>query len=397
MTKKKTKCTGRPRAVLAGDMHLLKKPGMWSGRSEISGDDVFALKQIAELAVEKDADLYLLGDVLDSVTNLPRPIVAVQQALGHLADEGRVFFIQGQHELVVQAHYENHPWLSLVRGTHHVGGKSFDFMGYKAFGLDYFPAAFEALEFSKIPADTEILLLHGTADAAMPMAPHFSMENLEKFEQLKLVFAGDYHQAIELVSGNIRLFYTGSTWQIAANEPREKSVLYVEKSDTGLSIDRVPLRTRKILMLSELYNEAGELDVSPLTTDKDETLPKELQLPVLLIDVPTEPQMYEELAKEAHLYTTSAANPDIPTFESDGSDASLSNDQILQMYVDKEAHPEEFTFTLDVIDHPVDQAVKRLKDKFNIEDSDLTVTAEPQTAEINLDHEDTAAEEEVTL
>jgi len=387
--KQKVKSTGRNKAILAADLHLLKKPGMWAGRAEISGDDIFALKQIAELAIEKDADLYLLGDVLDSATNLPRPIVAAQQALGTLADEGRVFFIQGQHELIVQAHYENHPWLSLIRGTQHIGGASFEFMGCKAFALDYFPAAFEALEFSKIPADTDILMLHGTSDTAMPIAPHFSMKSLEKFKNLKIVFAGDYHQPLELVSpGNVRLFYTGSTWQISANEPREKSVLFVEKSDGVLSINRLPLRTRKILKLSELYNIDGELDVSSLTEEPDETLPKELRMPVLLIDVPADQSLYEELAQNAHLHTTSSANPDVVTRENADSELELSNDQILQMYADKEAHPEKFAFTLDIIENSVEPVLKRLKDKFKIEEVDLTIGAESQTTEINLDHAD---------
>lgn len=372
--------------IIAGDLHLLKKPGMWSGRSEIAGDDVFALEQLVEIC-GKDSDLMLLGDVFDTVTNLPRPIMAATKLLQGLATQKRLRFIQGQHEIVCQAHYENYPWLSLIDGAEHVGGKKFEFMGFKAYGMDYFPLAFESLEFAKAPKDIDILFMHGTIDTAMPMAFHFTADSLKQFTDLRMLFAGDYHQAIDLVVGDCTVMYTGSTWQISADEPRAKSVIKVTRSGDAITVERIPLKTRKIVKLSELFDAHFDMDLAPLK-DIDKSLPKELQLPVILVDQPTPPELYEQLAQHGHLYTTSAANPDLPTRELVDKYGELSNAEILQGYVDKEKNPEQFAFTLDVIENSAEDAVKRLKDKLGIKDVDHTIPA--AAPEINLD----AAEEE---
>jgi len=377
----------RTTAIVAADLHLLKKPGMWTGRAEISGDDVYSLQQIAELTRKNDADLYLLGDVLDNVTNLPRPIVAAQQVLGELAGEGRVSFLQGQHELVVQAHYENHPWLSLIPGTVHIGGRVFDFLGHKAYGLDYFPYAFEALAMAKIPEDTEVLFLHGTIDTVMSASFHVTAESLSKLPNLQLVLAGDYHQALELSIGDIRVFYTGSTWQTSADEQRDKSVIIATTDGDKIVVDRIPLVTRSIFKISELYDGEGEVDTAKLSARNTE-LPEELQTPVLLVDRPTPPEVYEELVKHAHLYTTSGANPDIPVQSSLGSEHELSNEQVLRQYADKDKYPEQFAFTLDVIESNVDQAISRLRTKMNLETEDLVIKSDTAT-DINLDAADT--------
>jgi hypothetical protein len=380
------------KTVIAADLHLQRKPGMWAGRAEIAGDDVWSLEQIVDLTCKYQANLMLLGDVFDTITNLPRPIVAAQQALGPLATEGRVRHLQGQHELAVGAHYANSPWLSVVPGTKHIGdGAPFEFHGMKACGLDYFPVAFEALNFSKIPDDVEVLFMHGTVDLAFPTAFHFSAESLKKFTKLQYVFAGDYHQAIELKAGKVSILYTGSTWQISANEPRDKSVILVEGEGTKLKVGRVQLATRTIVKLSELYTEDGKFEPAPFA--ERPLLPKELQTPVILIDLPTDGPTMEKLAELGHLYTTSAANPDVPTQAVIDMEGTLTNSEILQRFVDKEKKPGEFAFTLDIIENPVSDAVTRLKEKFGIKDADRTVQADG-AVDINLENSDAAEEDE---
>jgi GTP cyclohydrolase FolE2 len=112
---------------------------------------------------------------------------------------------------------------------------------------------------------------------------------------------------------------------------------------------------------------------------------------VILVDMPTDGATYEKLAEFAHLYTTSGANPDIPTPDTIAQVAKLSNSEILEQFVDKAKKPEEFAFTLDVIENPVEDAVKRLKDKMGIKDVDRTVQTGP--VEVNLEAEDGEEEE----
>lgn len=382
--------TGRSKVVIASDLHILKKPGMWEGRAEIAGDDIFALQQIAELCRTTDADLMLLGDVLDSVTNLPRPVVWLREHLLPLLKEGRkVQYLQGQHEIVVQAHYTNYPWLSIIEGTEHIGGKAFDFLGYKAYALDYFSAPFEHLMFSKIPGDTQVLFLHGTADLANSIGCHFSMENIPS--QIKLVIAGDYHKACEftLKNGGM-LWYCGSTWQTAADEPREKSVLLCDIADgAGIKVERIPLKTRKIVKYTELTGGFPELKLS---SEDRQSLPEELHTPVVLVDMPIEPEVYEKLSIDAHVYTTSGANPNTPSQAVIAAVDNMTDEAILSSYVDREAHKSEFDFTLDVLSSNVEDAVQRLKDRLGVPVED----ARPMSAMINLDGENILEEEEVS-
>lgn len=372
-------------AIITADLHLKRKAGMWSSRVEIAGDDIWALTQCAQLANEYDTDLFLLGDVLDTVTQMPRPLSAVQTALGSHASSGRLKFLQGQHDMNVGGLERQAPWLSLISGAQHIANTEFDFFGLRAFALDYFPQPFESLAFSKIPAGVEVLFLHGTIDVAMPMAFHFTGDSLKKFKKLRHVFAGDYHQAISLKVGDIDVHYTGSTWQISSDEPREKSVMMVSlDADGRLQMQRIPLLTRPIIKVSELYDVHGDMDLTPLKADVSD-LPAELQRPVILVDMPLDPATMEELAGKGHLYTTSGANPDIPTRELMDKYGTLSNEEILGNYVDREKNPEEFKFTLDVIENPTEDAIKRLKDKLGIKTSDVTAAPVSGSTDINLD------------
>lgn len=386
-----------PASIIAADLHIQRRPGMWSGRAEISGDDVYAAEQIANLAEQYKADLYLLGDVVDTVSLLPRAMMVVKDAFGKLAQEGRLKYLQGQHEMAVGSAYAQYPWLSLLPGAQHIADKAFNFHGLKAFGLDYFPSAFEALAFSKIPEDVEVLFMHGTVDLALPLAFHFQASSLEKFTKLKWVFAGDWHRADTFTVGDVTIQYTGSTWQVSSDEPRDKSVILFAENGSRAMIETIRLKTRRIVKLSECYDDQGNFMLNHLQPDpNNDKMPKELQTSVILVDMPTDPAMYEELAKHGHLYTTSGANPDTPTRELVDKAGLLSNEEILQSYMDKETNPDQFAFTLDVIENPVDQSIKRLKDKFGMKDADRTVQPQlAETTEVNLDSDNPDEEEEV--
>lgn len=355
--------------IIAGDLHLLKKPGMWSGRSEIGGDDEFALKQIVELCVEHDADLFLLGDVLDSVTNLPRPLILAKRYLRPLLDAGHcVFYIQGQHEFVVDSSNENYPWLELVEGTTRMHGKYFEFMAMKAFALDYFPEPHELLHLSTVPADTEVLFLHGMADAVTNFGCHFHMENIPP--SVKYIFAGDYHEAIEwtnpLGEGPI-LIYTGSTHLRSADEAPAKSVILATQGDgEPFGWKRVPLRSRSIWKRSQL-----DLENLEWVAEHDDTVPENIQTPVILVDEPTDAAEYQLLAKYGHVYTTSSASLDMPTTEEIEGEENKSDLEILQQYTDREGNEIQFDFALDVVQNSVDDALSRLREALGVTDEDL--------------------------
>lgn len=363
--------------IIAADIHLRKKPGMWANRAEIAGDDVFAFQQIAELAVKNDSDLYILGDTMDSVTNLPRPLVVARECLKPVLEKKlAVRYIQGQHEIVVQAHYDNYPWLSLIDGTEHMHRCRFELFGKKAYALDYFPESFEALNFAIVPDDTEVLFLHGTAKEVFPLGGHFSVENLP--ESVKFVFCGDYHVPVLHEWDDKVLIYTGSAWLQSAAEPTEKSALKVNHDFT---MERIPIKTRPIYRYSEIVD-----DLSILSSPPDTALPEALRRPIVIVDAEIDSQESTQLAENAHIYNVGSSS------ESSGSvfinvAEDYSDEEILERFADKQEHPSEFEFTLDVIQNPAIDALSRLRGKLGIEDVDVRakVNTHVDEPEINLE------------
>lgn len=365
--KEKEKQAKEHRAVIAADLHMLKKPGMWAGRAEIAGDDIFAFQQIVEHCILREADLYLLGDVFDSVSNLPRPLIAVFDLLGRLVEKGlKVFYLQGQHEMVqTMPGGNNRPWMSMFAPAQHLHGHAFDFLGHKAYGLDYFPQAFEALQLSSVPNDTVVLFLHGTIDIVMPLGFHITSRLIPP--SVRYVFAGDWHEYKELNLEQAIMVYPGSTYLNAANEPDKKYILEVSASKGKLVWTPIQLKTRPIYRVSNLNFDA--LDI------KDDTsLPKELQHPVIIVDRPIEPDQYAVLVQYGYLYTTQSANPHVPSTQEIAEVEKMSDAEILSKYVDREKHPEEFEFILDVIQNPVPDTVVRLRERLGVQlDADIPV------------------------
>jgi hypothetical protein len=105
----------------------------------------------------------------------------------------------------------------------------------------------------------------------------------------------------------------------------------------------------------------------------------------------------EKLAEHAHLYSTSGANPDTPTRAIIDQANKLTNTEILANYADREKQPEQFAFTLDVIENPVADAVQRLKDKLGIKSSDCTIQPAPASdaLAVNLEADNPEDTEEV--
>ena len=251
-----------------------------------------------------------------------------------------------------------------------MGNRSLDFFGFKAYAIDYFSLAFEDLMLSRIPKDTQVLFLHGTADVATPFDPHF---HVEKFpESVKLVFAGDWHIPSEYTLPNKgRLFYPGSTWMVSSSECVEKQVLKVTKKDGAIDVQQVNLLHRPIYKVSTLDLEQPLQDQILDNPSEVAQLPEKLQTPVFIVDVPTDPAGYAQLIQHGYVHTTGSGNPDVPTPQEVENERKLSNEEILARYCDKEKYPDQFRFTLDVIENPVQDAIERLKEQLGLTEEEL--------------------------
>jgi len=358
MEKKSTKTRN---AIITADTHLKRKPGLWSGRSEIAGDDEFSFEQLVDYAIENNTDLYLLGDVLDAVTNMPRPLCIFNKLMNRLNEAGIVVrYIQGNHEMVAGGAHDQEPWLAIFDNAENIHEKTFDFMGMKAYGIEYVPLAFAPLALCKVPSDVEVLFMHGTVDSVTPFNHHFEADMIP--EHIKLVFAGDWHEhaIVDLENGRT-LYYPGSTYLCSSSEATEKFFLEVTPE---LKVDSVPLQTRNIVKLSGISGKLDELDKALAV---DDTLPEAIQRPVVIVDEPCSQDTYLLLNKHAHVYTLSGAckpNKDISDIIVDDV---LSNEQILEQCMDREKRPDEFKFVLDVIENPAVDAIDRLKERLAVE------------------------------
>ena len=147
----------------------------------------------------------------------------------------------------------------------------------------------------------------------------------------------------------------------STSEPREKSVIFLDGSKDVSEFERLPLKTRKIVKLTEL-------DAELYDTTARADVPENIQKPIVLIDRPAAREELHKLAQDTHVYITPAANPDIPTPEEMDEQEDTSDEEILARYISKEEFPVEFQFTLDLLQNPAGDAMRRLRKTLEIEE-----------------------------
>lgn len=363
--------------VIAADLHLKKKPGLWSGRAEIAGDDEYALRQVVDIANANNADLYLLGDTFDSITNIPRPIIMAFNYLSNIQNQIR--YIQGNHDMVVQADFSTEPWLHIIQDemktARHINGCAFDFCtNLTGYALDYFPSMEAAEYFSTIPANTDILMLHGTADIIMPLRYHFEYKLIP--DHVKFIIAGDYHQNIEYINDNGPiLLYPGATYVGATSELGDKYCIIMHQDEAGLlHYEFKKLHTRQFIT----YSSVTSFNVDDLKRQVDDYNESELQdasasikTPVFIIDTVPEQENIDILKAIGHIYMTPAAYPETTVIDSSREVDSMPDEEILEQYMNRPEHQEEFDFTMDVIENNVEDAITRLKNRLEIDEKDI--------------------------
>jgi len=355
--------------VISADLHLQKKPGMWASRTEIAGDDLFGAQQVFELSAKRNASLLLLGDVVDTSLNFPRPIRALQRFLhdGLASGMGSLYFVQGQHDFVVQASFENTPWLALLPEATHLHGQEFSLFGLRAYAHDYFQPGAADEFYASIPQGTEVLFVHGTADAAMAIGYHFEMSKLPA--SVRYVFAGDYHIATDRKVGDTWLHYPGSTYLNSVGEPMAKSALVISynAAEDGMTVERVPIKTRPMYYYSEVKD-----DLTKIVTDA--TLPEALQKPLVLVDEHISSETSAVLATYAFTYTEpSLLRPKVNRSEPIVATEEYSDEEILGQYIDQKLYPEAFAFTLGLLTsgQSTQEVMASLRNKLGIVQADM--------------------------
>lgn len=277
--------TKKPIAVVCADTHLQQTA--WSS-SGIDGDSYFSLAQIFDVAIEREIDVIGCGDLIDKKRNSSEPILQWYSQLDRLqrTGAGRLFYIQGQHEMQAM------PWLSKHKCSVHVGDLSpFSIDGVDFLGLDWQsgPRLEKHLE-NEFPCD--VMLMHQVWGNLMGSIT-IPEGNFESVLGPKLVITGDYHKEyvdMELVNNDgklLRVINPGSTCMQSIDEPPQK---YCFILFDDLSTERLELLTRPHrrfpLIVGEEDLEQVMVDARAWSEEIMETrtdLPESIRKPLLWI------------------------------------------------------------------------------------------------------------------
>lgn len=364
--------------VVVGDLHysdrIYKKlPGM-------RGDAEFALEQIMAFAVENASEVWFLGDVFDE-TRPPASVVdSFLRYTTNFCDAdsrgsaaGILRFLQGQHD------WQDVPWGMVGQGSRQFMSNWGEGLLHVStalgptWGMDYTPRIALADRLSHIDKEAEVLVCHQTAKEVCNIGNEedlqlrrwdFSFEEVP--ETIKLILAGDWHDAVEgtVHNGKTKWIYTGSCTMRSVSEPRPKSFLHVSRQKDDFVIHRIPLRTRAMLPITAEYeHELREKlrEIAEVIGKPDVTLPEPLQSPLVVVRHASDLQNAAAIIREelgsflergvAHLHTLTiprAGRSELAEAEVSGQAISL-NEAVSQL-VDPELAPDLHRLVLTLAD-----------------------------------------------
>ena len=294
-----------PVFVFCADTHLVD--GAWSSRSAIYGDSYYSFEQIVDYCIENKLPLILGGDVLEKKSNSARPIAKLFEGLSRMRDsQVPVYYIQGNHEFD-----RNAPWLSAHEWPIYMHEASFDINGVKVCGFDWLPRGEIQEAFTRVPANTDILITHQVWKDLMGNVGRPECE-LTDVHHVQTVLAGDFHITKIVESTNaqgqpIKMLSPGSTCMQDIGEVPEKFFFVISRDPATGNIDFSPqqLKTRKFLGYTVKDQEtldklcAGDFirDIQELKASGD--LPELISKPLVRVK-------FDKRLPDAHLRITTA-------------------------------------------------------------------------------------------
>lgn len=192
-----------------------------------------------------------MGDLFNSDKPDSLSVEHYKAAMRKMSDVGLpVFVIQGQHDRAVP------PWPVALNdtGIQYVDRKVFMPLGAEGpafFGMDCMGTKEEvkaALE--TVPASVSVVVGHQLTKSVFPMDGVWTLDDAWLPPHITHAFMGDFHDGVETSAETPKLYYSGSTYACKIDEASDKSFLDVTCDDTGLTVNRVKLVTRKFLQLS---------------------------------------------------------------------------------------------------------------------------------------------------
>lgn len=229
--------------LLSADNHL--RPLIWRARTDIVNDAVEAFKAVFDIAVVRNTNVILAGDIYD--TSYPDSVMV--ELLGAMADRLatvglEIFTICGQHDLSVP------PWPATLarKNLHCVDGEVFHpAQGVVAYGVNRRLGVDLEGALNRVPIEVNALVMHQLIAPAVDIKNKADID-LDKLPKVRAILAGDYHTTTILrKESKPLLVYPGSSYFCRRSEDPSKWVMEI---DGNFNVSKIQLPTRRIIKLS---------------------------------------------------------------------------------------------------------------------------------------------------
>jgi hypothetical protein len=242
----------RPVAVASADWHICRSA--WAS-PRVVGDADFALTAIVDLCLSLKVPLLAAGDLFNSVTPHPDDVAFVGYQMERLgAAKHRVYFIQGNHEKVVDLQnggQASTPWLTAASSWPvHIDSEVVAVGPLNIMGMDFrtagkLPAALTAMAEYADHEAVDFLLCHQAWSECSASASN-CQGKLVDIPGCMQIISGDYHKCktvtFERKDGSLGTMYSpGAIHRLKIDEP-DAHFVYIICDDRTVTPFRIPSR-----------------------------------------------------------------------------------------------------------------------------------------------------------
>lgn len=332
--------------VFAADLHL--SPTTWASLPDLARDAYRSWEQIVDYCRVNCVDsLVLGGDVFDKPYPSSESVLHYTRGIECLRDNDiSVYAIQGQHDR------SNPPWMTITPHVRHIlpmakHDLECDGEFLTVYGHDNAPSEVIKKFLEEIAAvgQCDLLVLHQLLKSAIPLDGVWNLDDDWIPPFVRLVLLGDLHAPVS--TG--RIHYSGSMHMRRVNETPQKSFLVVRANEGQLTVERVPLATRKVYLLSARDKEGLDAAVATLSEAQLDIDPKPLVVAEISPDVPEARARLAEACGDAFFIAR-----DLRVAQPQGSsqgltDGGITLDTCIAEIVDREKDPELHDFLVQIL------------------------------------------------
>jgi len=249
------------RAVFGGDAHITETA--WVGRMEVAGDSIRALRQLVDLCIQHECDLFLPGDGFDAARPSPVAVLQFQQELERLPAGRTCWVVLGNHD-----DRSGRSWVEVSTRCKLLGGRKIEIPGTHIVveGVDYTPPWVLKTKLAATRFDCDVLMMHQAWYEIAGGRAVNSLSELQLDPTRTVLYTGDYHQTVGIqTTTGLQVISPGANYLTQVNEPTEKFAFLLYVNEAGrLSFVQHKLVSRDLtqrllLVPSQVEELAAEL------------------------------------------------------------------------------------------------------------------------------------------